>query len=94
MGLLIPGPAMDVTLDRYGRILLPKALRDRLGLQAGSRLHVETTGEGIALRPVGQDAIVTVRDGVLVYEGRLIDDGAGLLRDVREERIRRAGGLP
>lgn len=85
---------MDVTLDRYGRILLPKALRDRLGLQAGSRLHVETTGEGIALRPVDQDAILTVRDGVLVHEGRLLDDGAGLLRDVREERIRRAGGRP
>lgn len=85
---------MDVTLDRYGRILLPKPLRDRLGLQAGSRLQVVATGEGIALRPVDRDAILALRDGVLVYEGRLLDDGAGLLRDVREERIRRAGGLP
>jgi len=85
---------MDVTLDRFGRILLPKPLRDRLGLLPGARLRVEVSGEGIGLRLVERESILEIRDGVLVYQGRMIEDGAAVLRDVREERIRRSGGLP
>jgi AbrB family looped-hinge helix DNA binding protein len=85
---------MDVTLDRFGRILLPKPLRDRLGLLPGARLRVEVSGDRIGLRLVERESILEIRDGVLVYQGRMIEDGAAVLRDVREERIRRSGGLP
>jgi len=31
---------MEVTLDKYGRIVIPKPVRERLGLEAGSTLEL------------------------------------------------------
>ncbi len=47
---------MEVTLDKFGRIVIPKPVRDALGLEAGAKLHLETTERRtgtpeIALRP-------------------------------------------
>ena len=57
---------MEVTVDKYGRIVIPKAVRERLGLQAGSTLElgiepVEGGAEAIALRPAGQEPCFSVR---------------------------------
>ncbi|MEI2638753.1 MAG: AbrB/MazE/SpoVT family DNA-binding domain-containing protein [Microthrixaceae bacterium] len=38
---------MQTTIDRAGRLVVPKALRDQLGLVAGP---VEVTADGAALR--------------------------------------------
>jgi AbrB family looped-hinge helix DNA binding protein len=38
---------MRTTIDKAGRLVVPKALRDRLGLRAG---EVELTADGTALR--------------------------------------------
>lgn len=38
---------MRTTIDKAGRLVIPKALRDRLGLHAG---EVELTADGAALR--------------------------------------------
>ena len=35
-----------LTLDKAGRVVLPKALRDELGLAAGDTLELESRGEG------------------------------------------------
>jgi AbrB family looped-hinge helix DNA binding protein len=40
-----------LTLDKAGRIILPKPLRDELRLEAGDTLEVESSGEEITLRP-------------------------------------------
>ena len=55
---------MRTTIDKAGRLVIPKSLRDRLGLQAG---EVEITAEGASLRvePVFDNALVE-RDGRLV----------------------------
>ena len=51
---------MDVTIDDYSRIVIPKSIRDRLGLESGSSLTLEIAdsnenGESITLRPQGQE---------------------------------------
>ena len=46
--------AMTLKIDKAGRIVLPKHLRERLQLRAGSSLEVEERPEGLVLRPVGQ----------------------------------------
>ena len=55
---------MRTTIDKAGRLVIPKSLRDRLGLQAG---EVEITAEGASLRvePVLDNSLVE-RDGRLV----------------------------
>ena len=57
---------VDVTVDQMGRIVLPKALRDRLGLVAGSTVDVSLYGDGLHLAPGGRTARLETRDGQLV----------------------------
>lgn len=55
---------MRTTIDKAGRLVIPKALRDRLGLRPG---EVEVVVDGAELRvaPVIDDELVE-RDGRLV----------------------------
>jgi AbrB family looped-hinge helix DNA binding protein len=65
---------MRSTIDKAGRLVIPKALRDQLGLRPG---EVELTADGAALRivPVHEDTLVEA-DGRLVIpaSGTSIDD--------------------
>ncbi len=66
---------MRVTLDSGGRIVLPKALRDALGLAPGSSVDVSRYGAGLQLVPAGRTAQLVEEDGVLVAAGTTtIDD--------------------
>lgn len=43
---------MRVTVDRVGRIVIPKSLRDALGIVADTELEVLPEGGGLRLDPV------------------------------------------
>lgn len=92
---------MEVTLDKYGRIVIPKPVRDALGLEAGATLHLETpesaSGEReIALRPERKAPVLQRRNGVLVHTGKADPaiDGVEAIRRSREERMRKHAGGP
>jgi AbrB family looped-hinge helix DNA binding protein len=51
-----PQPKSRVSVDSGGRILLPKKIRQRLGLAAGDELDVEFPAPGLA--DAGEDAIL------------------------------------
>lgn len=58
---------MEATIDSGGRILLPKALRDALGLTPGSTVDISAYGSGVQLTPGGRTArLVRDEDGRLV----------------------------
>ena len=40
-----------VTIDKAGRIVIPKDIRDELRLGAGDTLTLESEGESVTLRP-------------------------------------------
>jgi AbrB family looped-hinge helix DNA binding protein len=65
---------MRATIDKAGRLVIPKSLRDRLGLTPG---EVEVVADGAALRvePIAVDDLVE-RDGRLVIpaSGTLISN--------------------
>ena len=76
-----------LTLDKAGRIVLPKPLRDRLQLAPGDTLHLETEGECITLRPVRQNVMLKKEFGVWVYQGELTNTSITDLID--RERAKR-----
>lgn len=66
---------MKVTVDALGRIVVPKSLRDALGLRPGTTVDVTRYGSGLALLPSGRTAQLVEEDGVLVATGdTTIDD--------------------
>ena len=75
MGARWYGDPMRLTIDSGGRIVLPKALRDRLGLSPGSTVDVSEYGGGLHLAPVSRTARLVEEDGQLVAVGTTeIDD--------------------
>ncbi len=66
---------METTIDSAGRIVVPKALRDALGLTPGSTVDISRYGAGLQLLPTGRTARLVDEDGVLVATGSTpIDD--------------------
>lgn len=47
---------MEATIDSGGRILLPKSLRDALGLAPGSKVDISAYGGGVQVTPGGRTA--------------------------------------
>ncbi len=82
---------METTLDRFGRVVLPKQIRDSLGLEAGAVLRVEQGPGEIRLTPVEEKPSLVWEDGLLVFAGEVEGDLAGIVRRQREERLKKAG---
>lgn len=60
---------MRTTIDKAGRVVIPKPLRDRLGLRPG---EVEVSADGTALR-----IEAVVGDGLEERGGRLVIPASG-----------------
>jgi AbrB family looped-hinge helix DNA binding protein len=77
---------MRATVDQVGRIVLPKVLRDRLGLTPGSIVDVSVCGDGLHVAPGGRTARLERHDGVLVAVSDTVisdDDVSGLVDSIR-----------
>jgi AbrB family looped-hinge helix DNA binding protein len=76
-------------IDKSGRIVVPKLLREHLGLKPGSELEVLEQAGSVLLRPVEQRPSMIKIDGLWVHQG-VAQPGANwdrVVEDVREERI-------
>ena len=86
---------MKVTIDAAGRIVVPKAVRDRFRLIAGSVLELDENPGELVLRPAENKPSMIQRDGFWVYIGEV---PAGfnwdtMIEDDRDERAREILGL-
>jgi AbrB family looped-hinge helix DNA binding protein len=73
---------MRSTIDKAGRLVVPKVLRDRLGLVAGE-VEVTPDGAGLHIEAVADDQLAD-EDGMLVIPpaGAVVsDDLVRMLRD-------------
>ncbi len=83
---------MRLRIDKSGRIVVPKPLRDRLGLKPGTELEAVDQSGGVFLRVVEQRPAMVKIDGLWVHQG-VAQPGANwdrILEEVREERIEAA----
>jgi AbrB family looped-hinge helix DNA binding protein len=65
---------METTIDSVGRIVIPKALRNALGLTAGSTVDISRYGAGLQLVPAGRTGRLVEEAGVLVVTGETVID--------------------
>lgn len=88
--------AMKLKIDNAGRIVVPKPLRKRLGVDRGAVLEVVEQSDGILLRPAKQQPSMLKVGGIWVHQGvpEAGIDWDRVVDDVREERIRDILGLP
>lgn len=87
--LYYPLVASKVTLDKAGRVSLPKPLRDHMRLNPGDTFDLETEGDRITLRPVRPQAMIKKELGVWVYQGEPTDQSLpDLIDQDRNKRIR------
>jgi AbrB family looped-hinge helix DNA binding protein len=78
-----------VSLDRAGRVVLPKLLREQMHLVPGDDLLVENEGDRITLRPVRAEALLKKEHGIWVYQGESSDVSIPkLIDEEREKRLR------
>lgn len=81
-----------ITIDSAGRLVLPKPLRERHGLHAGSEVQLRDDGREIHLRPVTENQPLREVHGFLVYTGRSLESSTDAVQRGREERLRRVTG--
>ncbi|MBO0732401.1 MAG: AbrB/MazE/SpoVT family DNA-binding domain-containing protein, partial [Acidimicrobiaceae bacterium] len=68
-------PPMAGVIDGAGRIVLPKPLREALGLLPGTTVDISPYGAGLQILPAGRTARLVEEDGVLVAAGETpVDD--------------------
>ena len=85
-----------LTIDKAGRIVIPKPLREELHLEPGDDLELESAGEEITLRPVRGTGPLTQEHGVWVFRTHGTPGQADqrmaastteeMLRQIREDR--------
>lgn len=59
---------MRTTIDRAGRLVIPRSLRDRIGLARGGAVEVELDGAAIRIEPVPGSEL-REKDGLLLIPG-------------------------
>jgi len=53
-------------IDKAGRVVLPKSIRDALGLLPGTTVDISPYGAGVQIVPAGRTARIVEEDGRLV----------------------------
>lgn len=67
MGYAILHMNLTITLDKAGRVVIPKTLRDELRLEPGDALALESTGERMTLRPLRSQTPLCKERGIWVF---------------------------
>jgi AbrB family looped-hinge helix DNA binding protein len=86
---------MTLKIDKAGRIVLPKPVRERFHLREGSELELEERPDGLTLRPVEQRPSMLRKNGIWVHLGKVPRgfDWNDAVDGVREERIKDTSGV-
>jgi AbrB family looped-hinge helix DNA binding protein len=79
---------MQVHIDKAGRLVLPKSVRQQLGLTPDTALEVVPSPEGVLLRRVVERPSMRQVDGLWVHQGvaAATADWSSIVESLRDER--------
>jgi AbrB family looped-hinge helix DNA binding protein len=78
-----------IVLDKMGRIVLPKSIRDRLRLSAGAKLRAEVVGDKLELTQEIPEVRLAKRGKRRVVVGWEGFDAGEAVREMREDQVNR-----
>lgn len=82
---------MEAQIDKFGRVVIPKIVRDHLGLKTGSILTIEERNHDLILTVRDTAPKIKVKGGISVYLGQATDDLDSIIQDERENRLKGLG---
>lgn len=73
---------MRTTIDKAGRLVIPRSLRDHIGMTAGE-VELTSDGAGIRIEPVAGEGLVEESGRLVIRRGGppIDDDAVQALRD-------------
>jgi AbrB family looped-hinge helix DNA binding protein len=72
---------MRTTIDKAGRLVIPRALRDRIGLAGGGEVELELDGAAVRVEPVSGSDLKDV-GGLLVIPATGVTLTGDLVREL------------
>lgn len=80
--------AIEVTIDNHGGIMLPRELKNRLGLLPGMTMVVEQDdAEGVCLRVQAESPQLVDKQGIIVIRAESSEDLTNVIRSTRDQRL-------
>jgi AbrB family looped-hinge helix DNA binding protein len=81
-----------ISIDRAGRLVLPKPVREQLQLEPGESLEMESFEDHVVLRPIRGKAVAYKKDGILVFrtgplKASVVEETIRRVRKERESQI-------
>ena len=80
---------MKTTLDRFGRVVVPKELRERLGLKPGVEMDIDEHENEVVMKRREHETPLELEEGVLVLTGAATGDMMDAVRIHRKERLQK-----
>lgn len=81
-----------LTVDRAGRVVIPKTIREKMHLRQGSRLRAELVGDRLEIRAEPAEVQIERRGKRRVIVGWEGFDAAQAVREAREEHLDQLAG--
>src|SRR5579863_2425219 len=85
-----------LTIDKAGRVVIPKKVRDKLHMSAGDAFEFKSTDDQIVLKPMREEGRMFKKRGMWVFHtgkplsAEVVDS---VIQSIREERDRQNMGL-
>lgn len=76
-----------VTLDKAGRLVIPRAIREKLHFGPGTRLNIEALGDRVQLSEAPAKTRIARRSGRRVIAGWEGFDAAEAVNEMRNQRM-------
>ena len=79
---------MNLRIDKFGRLVLPKSVRSELGITPETSLELVQRADGVLLRRVAERPSMQQVDGLWVHHGICTANAewAAVIESVRNER--------
>lgn len=61
---------MQTAVDKFGRVIIPKTIRDRLGWKPGTILEIEEADDTLVLKVLNNEPRLMGENGFLVFTGK------------------------